>query len=199
MTPTTRPAQAAHQLAKLLDHPNPNPDPHQQLASRLTTLALTIHTVGHLAQQRAHDQTPGIRATNTDPRGTGLGDPTSTTALHNLGANNDDTTDLDHQLRTALTDLDTAARRLTHLIHQAIAVHRKDQRPTTECGEALCTEASTPGRLGYCETDYQRRYAWARRHHPDTTTDDLRRHIRQAPALTREALADRAIRKRKAS
>lgn len=77
MTPTTRPAQAAHQLTKLLDHPNP--DPHQQLAARLTTLALTLHTVGHLAQRRAHDQAPGIRAANTDPRGSGLGDPTAAT------------------------------------------------------------------------------------------------------------------------
>ena len=195
MTPTSRPAKAAHQLAKLLDHPNPNP--HQQLAARLTTLALTLHTVGTLATQRAHDQAPGIRATNLDGRRTpGPSDPTPTNALRNT---TDTTTDLEHQLTTALHTLDHDAANLAQLIHQAIAVHRKDQRPTTECGEALCTEASTPGRLGYCETDYQRRYAWARRHHPDTTTDDLRRHIRQAPALTREALADRAIRKRKAS
>lgn len=208
MTPTTRPAQAAHQLTKLLDHPNP--DTHQQLAARLTTLALTIHTVGHLAQQRAHDQAPGIRAANTDPRGSGLGDPTSTAALHNLGATDDDTVDLEHQLRTALTELDNAARRLTHLVTQAVTVHRNN--PTTpECSEALCTDEATPGRLGYCETDYRRRLRWAEAN-TDTTPPDWdsathqtpvtltkaeRLGIHQAPALTHEQLADRSIRKRR--
>lgn len=203
MTPTTRPAQAAHQLTKLLDHPNPNP--HQQLAARLTTLALTIHTVGHLAQRRAHDQAPGIRAANTDPRGSGLGDPTSTAALHNLAANDDHTINLEHQLRSALTDLDNAARRLTGLISKATTVHRKDTHH--QCTEALCEAEAAPGRLGYCEADYRRRLRWAHAN-PDlevhdwdpkdpAPTSDQRRAIHQAPPLTHEQLADRAIRKRR--
>ena len=188
MTPTSRPAKAAHQLAKLLDHPNPNP--HQQLAARLTTIALTIHTVGHLAQRRAHDQAPGIRAANTDPRGSGLGDPTATTAITNLTHPPDD---LDAQLRHALTELDRTTTHTLHLITQATTTHRTTDRPTTECTEALCTEAATPGRNGWCETDYARRYAWARRR----TDHPTRRDLLDAPPLTRETLADRAIRKRR--
>lgn len=204
--PISRPAQAAHQLTKLLDHPNPNP--HQQLAGRLTTLALTIHTVGHLAERRAHDQAPGIRAANTDPRGSGLGDPTGTAALHNLGAT-DDTIDLEHQIRSALTDLDTAARRLTHLITKATTVHRTDTHH--QCTEALCEAEAAPGRLGYCEADYRRRLRWAEQHldltppdwdsaskeTPRQITKAERLGIHHAPALTHAQLADRAIRKRR--
>lgn len=202
MTTSTRPSALARQLAQLLDQdPDQNPaGPHHHQVVVLVALAHLLATVGQLAHRRAHDQSPGISAANTDPRGSGLGDPTATTALCNLGAAADDTTvDLEHQLRSALTDLDTAARRLTHLITQAVTVHTKEERPTTECGEALCTEAATPGRLGYCETDYQRRYAHARRTngYPQLLPADQRRLIHQAPPLTRQALADRAIRKRR--
>lgn len=202
MTPTSRPARAAHQLAQLLDN-NPT-GPHHHQAARLVTLAHLLATVGHLAQQRAHDQTPGIRATNTDPRGSGLSDPTATTALHNLAAN-DDTINLEHQLRTALTDLDNATRRLTDLITKATTVHRTDTHH--HCTEALCESEAAPGRLGYCEADYRRRLRWAHAN-PDlevhdwdpndsAPTSDQRRAIHQAPPLTHAQLADRAIRKRR--
>ena len=187
---TNRPATLAAQLARLLDHPPTHPTQH--LAIRLTTLAHLLWTTGTLAQTRAHEHAPGIRATNLDGRRTpGPSDPTATTALRNT---TDTTTDLEHQLTTALHTLDHDAANLAQLIHQAIAVHRKDQRPTTECGEALCTEAATPGRGGWCETDYARRYAWARRHRTEHPT---RRDLLDAPPLTRETLAERAIRKRR--
>ena len=203
MTPTNRPATLAAQLAQLLDHEPTGPHHHQ--AARLVTLAHLLVTVGHLAQRRAHDQAPGIRATNTDPRGSGLGDPTGTAALHNLGANDDDTVDLEHQLRSALTELDTAARRLTALITKATTVHRTDTRH--QCTEALCEAEAAPGRLGYCEADYRRRLRWAQAN-PDlevgewdpndpAPTSDQRRAIHRAPPLTHPQLADRAIRKRR--
>lgn len=188
MTPTNRPAALARQLAQLLDADTTGPHHHQ--AARLVTLAHLLATVGHLAQQRAHDHTPGIRAANTDPRGTGLGDPTATTAITNLTHPPDD---LDAQLRHALTELDRTTTHTLHLITQATTTHRTTDRPTTECTEALCTEAATPGRNGWCETDYARRYAWARRR----TDHPTRRDLLDAPPLTRETLADRAIRKRR--
>ena len=195
MTPTNRPAALARQLAQLLDADTSGPHHHQ--AARLVTLAHLLATVGHLAQQRAHDHTPGIRATNTDPRGSGLGDPTATAALHNLQPHDDPTINLEHQLHATITNLDTTARQLTDLIAKAIVVHRTAPRPTTECSEALCTEAATPGRLGYCETDYQRRYAHAHRTPGYTTLapHEQRRLIHQAPPLNRQTLTDRAIRK----
>jgi hypothetical protein len=79
-------------------------------------------------------------------------------------------------------------------VAKATAVNRSNERPTTECIEALCTEAATPGRLGWCEADYARRYAWARRNRSDQPT---RRDLLDAPPLSRETLADRAIRKRR--
>lgn len=202
MTPTSRPARTAAQLAQLLDQ-DPN-HPTQALAARLVTTAHLLATVGHLAQQRAHDHTPGIQAANTDPRGSGLSDPTATTALHNLAAN-DDTINLEHQLRTALTDLDNATRRLTDLITKATTVHSTDTHH--HCTEALCEAEAAPGRLGYCEADYRRRLRWAQAN-PDlevhdwdpndsAPTSDQRRAIHQAPPLTHAQLAERAIRKRR--
>lgn len=202
MTPTSRPARTAAQLAQLLDQ-DPN-HPTQALAIRLTNLAHLLWTAGHLATTRAHDHAPGIRATNTDPRGSGLSDPTATTALHNLAAN-DDTINLEHQLRTALTDLDNATRRLTDLITKATTVHRTDTHH--HCTEALCEAAADPGRLGYCEADYRRRLRWVE-NNPELAIENWnpndpplpeakRRAIHQAPPLTHAQLADRAIRKRR--
>lgn len=186
----TAAARAATQLARLLDQPPGHPT--QALAARITTLAHLLWTTGQLAATRAHDHAPGIRAANTDPHRTHGGDPTATTALTNT---DDPTATLDRDLRQALTDLDQAATRLTALVAAATTVHRRDTRPTAECAEALCTEAATPGRLGYCDTDYARRYAWARRRNDHPT----RRDLLDAPPLTRETLADRAIRKRRRS
>lgn len=188
---TNRPATLAAQLARLLDHPPTHPTHH--LAIRLTTLAHLLWTTGTLATTRAHDQAPGIRAANTDPRGTGLGDPTATTAITNITHHQDDD-DLDTQLRHALTELDRTTAHVCTLITKATTVHRTNDRPTNECTEALCTEAATAGRGGWCETDYARRYAWARRHRTEHPT---RRDLLDAPPLTRETLADRAIRKRR--
>lgn len=155
------------------------------LATRLHQLADLLNTAGHLALTRAAEHTPGIPSGwNTTGHTPGISDPTATTALAQL----DDTTALDQHLRSALADLDHTTRRTSALIDQAITVHRRDTRPTVECGEALCTEAATPGRLGYCQTDYDRRRAWVRDHGGT---------IHQAPPLTRQTLADRAIRKRK--
>lgn len=190
MTPTSRPAKLATQLAQLLDQPPTHPTQH--LAARLTTLAHLLWTTGHLATTRAHEHAPGIRAANTDGRhGTGPGDPTPTAAIAGL---DDPTATLERDLRQALTDLDRTINRLLGLITTATAVHRTDTRPTTECAEALCTEAATPGRLGWCDTDYNRRYAWARRNRSNQPT---RRDLLDAPPLTREALADRAIRRKR--
>ena len=189
MTPTSRPARTAAQLAQLLDQPPTHPTQH--LAARLTTLAHLLWTTGNLALTRAHEHAPGIRAANTDPHRTHGGDPTATAALTN---HDDPTATLDRDLNRTIADLDQAATRLANLIDVATAVHRRDQRPTTECTEALCTEAATPGRLGWCDTDYNRRYAWARRNRSNQPT---RRDLLDAPPLTREALADRAIRKRR--
>lgn len=202
---TTPAARAATQLARLLDQPPAHPTQH--LATRLTTLAHLLWTTGHLATTRAHEHAPGIRAANTDPHRTHGGDPTATIALTNL---DDPTATLERDLRQALTDLDRAAARLVGLMATATAVHRTDPRPTTECAEALCTEAATPGRLGYCEADYRRRLRWAETHgqpvrdwHPENGDTPLaltkaeRLGIHQAPALTHEQLADRAIRKRR--
>ena len=203
MTPTSRPARTAAQLAQLLDQ-DPN-HPTQALAARLVTTAHLLWTAGHLATTRAHDHAPGIRATNLDSRRSpGPGDPTLNTVLANLGGT-DDTPDLEHQLRTALTDLDQAARRLTHLITKATTVHRTDTHH--HCTEALCESEAAPGRLGYCEADYRRRLRWAHAN-PDlevhdwdpndsAPTSDQRRAIHQAPPLTHAQLADRAIRKRR--
>ena len=186
---TTPAARAATQLAHLLDQPAG--DPTQALAVRLVTTAHLLWTVGHLATTRAAEHAPGIRATNLDGRhGTGHGDPTATTALATL----DDTADLDTQLRDALVELDRSTARVVDLVAKATAVNRSNERPTTECIEALCTEAATPGRLGWCDTDYARRYAWARRNRSDQPT---RRDLLDAPPLSRETLADRAIRKRR--
>lgn len=202
MTPTNRPAALATQLAKLLD--NDPIGPHHHQAARLVTLAHLLATVGHLAQQRAHDHAPGIHATNLDSRRSpGPSDPTLNTVLANLGGT-DDTPDLEHQLRSALTDLDQAARRLTHLVTRA-TTNPTDSRH--ECTEALCESAADPGRLGYCEADYRRRLRWAQAN-PDlevgawdpndpAPTSDQRRAIHQAPPLTHAQLADRAIRKRR--
>ncbi len=187
---TNRPATLANQLAKLLDHPPTHPTHH--LAIRLTTLAHLLWTTGTLATTRTHDHAPGIRAANTDPRGTGLSDPTATTAITNITHHQDD--DLDTQLRQALAELDRTTAHVCRLITQATTVHRTNERPITECTEALCTEAATAGRGGWCETDYARRYAWARRHRTEHPT---RRDLLDAPPLTRETLADRAIRKRR--
>lgn len=205
MTPTSRPAKLATQLTQLLDQPPTHPTQH--LAARLTTLAHLLWTSGNLALTRAHEHAPGIRAANTDPHRTHGGDPTATLALTN---HDDPTATLERDLRQAITDLDQAATRLTGLVTAATAVHRTDPRPTTECAEALCTEAATPGRLGYCETDYRRRLRWAEAHghpvrdwHPEngdtplTLTKAERLGIHQAPALTHEQLADRSIRKRR--
>ena len=187
---TNRPATLAAQLARLLDHPPTHPTQH--LAIRLTTLAHLLWTTGTLATTRTAEHAPGIRAANTDPRGSGLGDPTATTAITNT-THHQDADDLDAQLRHALAELDRATTHVCHLITQATTTHRTTDRPTTECTEALCTEAATPGRGGYCETDYARRYAWARRR----TDHPTRRDLLDAPPLTRETLADRAIRKRR--
>ena len=191
MTPTSRPARTAAQLAQLLDQ-DPN-HPTQALAVRLVTTAHLLWTVGHLATTRAAEHAPGIRATNTDPHRSHGGDPTATAALNHLEPD-DDTATLDRDLRRALRTLDQDLAHLAQLVAKATTVHRRDQRPTTECTEALCTEAATPGRLGYCDTDYNRRYAWARRNRSNQPT---RRDLLDAPPLTREALADRAIRKRR--
>ena len=189
MTPPSRPARTAAQLAQLLDQDPAHPTQH--LAIRLTALAHLLWTAGHIATTRAHDHAPGIRATNLDGRhGTGHGDPTATTALATL----DDTAGLDTQLRDALVELDRSTARVVDLVAKATAVNRSNERPTTECIEALCTEAATPGRLGWCDTDYARRYAWARRNRSDQPT---RRDLLDAPPLSRETLADRAIRKRR--
>lgn len=189
MTPTSRPAKLATQLAQLLDQPPAHPTQH--LAARLTTLAHLLWTTGHLATTRAHEHAPGIRAANTDPHRTHGGDPTATIALTNL---DDPTATLERDLHQAIHALDQAATRLAALVATATTVNRSNERPTTECIEALCTEAATPGRLGWCDTDYNRRYAWARRNRSDQPT---RRDLLDAPPLTREALADRAIRKRR--
>lgn len=201
-TPASR---AAHQLAQLLDQ-DPN-HPTQALAARLVTTAHLLWTAGPLATTRAAEHTPGIRATNTDPHRTHGGDPTATAALNAL---DDPTATLDRDLNRTIADLDQAATRLANLIDVATTVHRRDQRPTSECAEALCTEAATPGRLGYCETDYRRRLRWAEAHGqpvrdwdpeagdtPLALTKAERLGIHQAPALTHEQLADRAIRKRR--
>ena len=201
-TPASR---AAHQLAQLLDQDLT--DPTQQLAARLTTTAHLLWTAGALALTRAHEHAPGIQAANTDPHRTHGGDPTATAALNAL---DDDTATLDHDLRHALRTLDHDLAHLHQLIAKATTVHRRDQRPTSECAEALCTEAATPGRLGYCETDYRRRLRWAEAHGqpvrdwdpeagdtPLALTKAERLGIHQAPALTHEQLADRAIRKRR--
>ena len=190
MTPTSRPAKLATQLANLLDQPPTHPT--HALAARLTNLAHLLWTTGHLATTRAHEHAPGIRAANTDPHRTHGGDPTATIALTN---HDDPTATLERDLRQALTDLDHVTTRLTGLITAATTtVHHTDPRPTTECAEALCTEAATPGRNGWCEADYARRYAWARRNRSDQPT---RRDLLDAPPLSRETLADRAIRKRR--
>ena len=189
LTMPTTAARAATQLAQLLDQPPAHPTQH--LAARLTTLAHLLWTTGHLATTRAHEHAPGIRATNTDPHRTHGGDPTATTAIAGI---DDPTATLERDLRQALTDLDQAATRLTVLMAAATTVHRTDPRPTTECAEALCTEAATPGRLGWCEVDYARRYAWARRNRNQQPT---RRDLLDAPPLTRQTLADRAIRKQR--
>lgn len=207
MTPTSRPARTAAQLAQLLDQ-DPN-HPTQALAARLVTTAHLLWTAGPLATTRAAEHTPGIRATNTDPHRTHGGDPTATAALNHLEPD-DDTATLDHDLRHALRTLDHDLAHLHQLIAKATTVHRRDQRPTSECAEALCTEAATPGRLGYCETDYRRRLRWAEAHGqpvrdwdpeagdtPLALTKAERLGIHQAPALTHEQLADRAIRKRR--
>ena len=188
---TTPAARAATQLAHLLDQ-DPT-DPTQTLAARLVTTAHLLWTAGALATTRAAEHAPGLRATNTDPHRTHGGDPTATTALNHLDPD-DDTATLDHDLRHALRTLDQDLAHLHQLIAKATTVHRRDQRPTSECAEALCTEAATPGRNGWCDTDYARRYAWARRHRSDQPT---RRDLLDAPPLTRETLADRAIRKRR--
>ena len=184
-TPASR---AAHQLAHLLDQPPTHET--QTLAARLTLTAHLLATVGALATRRAHEHAPGIQAANTDPHRTHGHDPTATTALQ---PDTDGTATLDRDLAAAIHQLDTARAHLDQLITRAVTVHRRDTRPTTECAEALCTEAATPGRLGWCETDYQRRYAWARRHHDEPH----RRDLIAAPPLTREALADRAIRRKR--
>lgn len=201
-TPASR---AAHQLAQLLDQDLT--DPTQALAARLVTTAHLLWTAGPLATTRAAEHTPGIRATNTDPHRTHGGDPTATAALNAL---DDPTATLDRDLRHALRTLDHDLAHLHQLIAKATTVHRRDQRPTSECAEALCTEAATPGRLGYCETDYRRRLRWAEAHGqpvrdwdpeagdtPLALTKAERLGIHQAPALTHEQLADRAIRKRR--
>lgn len=187
---TTPASRAATQLAHLLDQPPTHPTQH--LATRLTTLAHLLWTTGHLATTRAHEHAPGIHAANTDPHRTHGGDPTAATALANI---HDPTATLERDLHQAITDLDHAATRLAHLVTAATIVHRNDTRPTTECAEALCTEAAVAGRLGWCDTDYARRYAWARRN----TEHPTRRDLLAAPPLTRETLADRAIRKRRQS
>lgn len=197
--PSSRPAAAAAQLAQLLDQPPSHPTQH--LALRLTNLAHLLWTAGHLATTRAHDHAPGIRATNLDGRhGTGHGDPTATTALATL----DDTAGLEHQLRSALTDLDQAARRLTDLVTRATTTPTDSRH---ECTEALCEAAADPGRLGYCEADYRRRLRWVENNPelaiPNWDPNDpplpeaKRRAIHQAPPLTHAQLADRAIRKRR--
>lgn len=206
MTPTSRPARTAAQLAQLLDQ-DPN-HPTQALAARLVTTAHLLWTVGHLATTRAAEHTPGIQATNLDSRrAPGPGDPTLNTVLANLGGT-DNTPDLEHQLRAALTDLDHAARRLTHLVTQATTTPT-DTRHI--CAEALCEADAAPGRLGYCETDYRRRLRWAEantdqnppdwnsQNHetPKALTKAERLGIHQAPALTHEQLADRAIRRKR--
>ena len=207
--PTTRAAKAAHQLTQLLDDQPTHPTQH--LAARLVTTAHLLWTVGHLATTRAAEHAPGIRAANGDPhRGHG-GDPTATTAERNLEHGPDPTATLNRDLDDAIRRLDRARAHLDQLIAQAVTVHRRDQRPTAACAEALCTEAATPGRLGYCETDYRRRLRWAEantdQHPPDwdsethetpkALTKAERLGIHQAPALTHEQLADRAIRKRR--
>lgn len=206
MTPTSRPARTAAQLAQLLDQDPAHPTQH--IAVRLTTLAHLLWTAGHLATTRAHEHAPGIRAANLDSRRSpGPGDPTLTAVLANLGGT-DNTPDLEHQLRAALTDLDHAARRLTHLVTQATTTPT-DTRHI--CAEALCEADAAPGRLGYCETDYRRRLRWAEantdpnppdwnsQNHetPKALTKAERLGIHQAPALTHEQLADRAIRRKR--
>lgn len=204
---TTPAARAATQLAHLLDQPAG--DPTQALAVRLVTTAHLLWTVGHLATTRAAEHAPGIRATNTDPHRSHGGDPTATAALNHLEPD-DDTATLDRDLRRALRTLDQDLAHLAQLVAKATTVHRRDQRPTAECAEALCTEAATPGRLGYCETDYRRRLRWAGAHGqpvrdwdpeagdtPLALTKAERLGIHQAPALTHEQLADRAIRRKR--
>ena len=202
MTPTSRPARTAAQLAQLLDQDPAHPTQH--IAVRLTTLAHLLWTAGHLATTRAHEHAPGIRAANLDSRRSpGPGDPTLTAVLANLGGTAD-TPDLEHQLRSALTDLDQAARRLTDLVTRATTTPTDSRH---ECTEALCEAAADPGRLGYCEADYRRRLRWVENNPelaiPNWDPNDpplpeaKRRAIHQAPPLTHAQLADRAIRKRR--
>lgn len=210
MTPTIRPAQAATQLAQLLDQPPSHPTQH--LAARLTNLAHLLWTAGHIATTRAHEQAPGIRATNLDGRRSpGPGDPTLNAVLAKLTTTGDDTPDLEHQLRAALVDLDHAARRLTNLVDRATTTTTITTDNSHQCSEALCETDAAPGRLGYCETDYRRRLRWAEQHldltppdwdtaakeTPRQITKAERLGIHQAPALTHAQLADRAIRKRR--
>ena len=206
MTPTSRPARTAHQLAQLLDQDPTHPTQH--LAIRLTALAHLLWTAGHLATTRAHDHAPGIRAANLDSRRTpGPGDPTLTAVMANLGHTDDDTPDLEQQLRSALIDLDHVTRRITTLVAKATTVTTDNSH---QCAEALCEADAAKGRLGYCEADYRRRLRWVEQHlgtsapdwdstepAPRKITKAERLGIHQAPALTHEQLADRAIRKRR--
>ena len=206
MTPTSRPARTAAQLAQLLDQAPVHPTQH--IAVRLTTLAHLLWTAGHIATTRAHDHAPGIRAANLDGRhGTSHGDPTYNAATAGL----DDTAGLDAQLRNALAELDRASARVGALVIKTTTVNRTDDIGH-QCAEALCEADAAPGRLGYCEADYRRRLRWAEQHNGTTAPDwDSQTHqppprkitraerlgIHQAPALTHEQLADRAIRRKR--
>ena len=134
----------------------------------------------------------GVESVITQVTSPGNALPGATSNFQQGGDQDDD--DLDTQLRHALTELDRTTAHVCTLITKATTVHRTNDRPTNECTEALCTEAATAGRGGWCETDYARRYAWARRHRTEHPT---RRDLLDAPPLTRETLADRAIRKRR--